>query len=440
MDRAKDIIPGGTNSGARFVLARGIYEGFEVPVPSFIRRGEGAYLYDVDGNKYIDYNCAFGPIILGHANPAVNAAVKEQLDSGTLYGANTEIEIKLTEKFVKHVPCAEQVLLCMTGAEATSIAHRIARSYTGNEKILRFEGTYHGWHDWAMVYTASSVTGTYAKSLGQKVLGADGVPQRVIDDVFVIPWNDPEALEKLIRKHGHELASVITEAYQSNMGVIPPEKGYLELLRKLTKEYGIALIFDEVITGFRLGLGGAQEYTGVTPDFATFAKAMANGFPVAAVASSKKFMEPITTERTWVGGTYNGNAVSTSAALATMTELEKFGSYDQLYARGKELMQGISDALKDNHIPGVVQGAGPMFSVFFTDLERIRFSREVQAIRPDPHLKRSAVYFREIIKRGVLFFPLRFGRVYMSFAHSKQDVQVAIEAVQQTMKEVKKIK
>jgi glutamate-1-semialdehyde 2,1-aminomutase len=438
--KARKLIPGGTNSGARATITRGVYEGFPVHMPSFIQSGKGSHVLDVDGNDYVDYILGFGPVILGHANPEVTQAVTEQLSKGILYAANTETEIKVSEKVIKHVPGADQLLITNTGSCADSIALKLARAYTGKQKVLKFEGHYHGWHDWNMVGNAYSVLGAFARGLGQKVLASDGVAQSVYDDVIVIPWNDPEALEETFRLHGNEIAAVITEGHQSNWGVIPPEKGYLELIRKLTKDNGSVFIMDEVITGFRLGLGGAQELFGVTPDISTFAKAMANGFPIAAVAGKKKVMESIADDKVWVAGTYNGNAVSATAALATISELEKKGSYKDINDRGRELMDGMRDALSDNGVPGIVQGPGPMLSVFFTDMEKIRFTREVYSIPAHPHIRRSAAFFDGLMRRNVLVSPARYGRFYLSFSHTKEDIQHTIEAAQEAIKEASRIK
>jgi glutamate-1-semialdehyde 2,1-aminomutase len=437
MVRANELIPGGTNSGARSTITRGIMEGFPISTPAFIDRAVGSHAYDIDGNEYIDYICGFGPIILGHANKKVGAAVKRQVDRGTIFGANNEMEIDVAEKMVKHVPGAEQVVLGNTGSEADSIALRLARAVTGKQRILKFEGHYHGWHDWDMVGNAGSVLGTFAKGLGQKVLSSDGVSESILKDVTVIPWNEPEILERTIRLEANTLAAVFIEGYQSNNGVIPADKGYLELLRKLTKQNDVTFIMDEVITGFRFGLGGFQAFSGVTGDLAVFSKAMANGFPISAVTGKKRYMEPISSEQVNIAGTFSGNPVSVAAAQATISELEEGADYDKLYKKGKRIMKGIEDALSDNKIPGIVQGPGPMWSVYFTDLDAIRNVRDVYGIRQYPHVKRSATFWDGLSRRGVLVSPTRYGRMYISFAHTNEDVDKTIEASQEAMKDVR---
>jgi glutamate-1-semialdehyde 2,1-aminomutase len=270
---------------------------------------------------------------------------------------------------------------------------------------------------------------------------ADGVAESVLNDAIVIPWNDPDALEKTVKAHGHEIAAAFCEGYQSNFGVIPPEKGYLELLRRLTQDNGIVFVMDEVITGFRLGLGGAQKYFGVTPDLSTFSKAMANGFTEAAVVGSAELMDPIATDRIYIAGTFNGSSISAAAALATIKELETHGpTYKQLYDRGQKVMRGIQDAFADNHIPGLVQGPGPMWSVFFTEKDKITFTREVYELQMHPHIRRSAVFYQELVNRAILVSPARYGRMYFSFAHSEEDVARTIEASHDAIKETKQIK
>jgi glutamate-1-semialdehyde 2,1-aminomutase len=437
---ANDLLPGGTNSGARAAITKGSYEGLSISTPAFFDKASGSHIFDVDQNEFIDYHLSFGPIILGHSHPTVVAAVKEQLERGAIFGGNSEIELKLCRKFRKYVACGEQVVLCSTGSEATSVARRIVKAHSKKRKMLKFEGHYHGWADWNMVGAVGSVIGSFARNMGQKVVSAEGVSESVIDDIIVLPWNDPGLLEETIRREGDQIAGVITEVYQANWGVIPPEKGYLELMRKLTKENGIDLIFDEVITGFRLGLRGAQEATGIVPDVATYAKCVANGLTIAAVAATKEIMEPVTSDRTYIAGTYNGNPLAVAAALATVTELESYGSYSKIYSRGNELMKGIRDGFADAHIPGVVQGPGPMFSVFFTDLESVGSTRDVYSIPMHPHIRRSAVFFQGLINRGVMAMPTRYGRLYLSFAHTEEDIQKTIEASHEALREASAIR
>jgi glutamate-1-semialdehyde 2,1-aminomutase len=408
-------------------MVYGVYEGLPLEYPKFIAHASGSHIYDIDSNDFIDYHLAFGPVILGHAYPAVNDAVKLQMDKGVIFGINHESELELSEKLVKHVPCAEMVGIMNTGSDATSAAVRIARIHTGREKIIKFSGAYHGWHDWS----------TIGGNFGGGVTIHPGVPKGMIGTTIVLPWNDLEIVEKVMVNQGHEVAAIITEPYMFNGGVIPPEKGYLQGLRKLTKDYGSLLIFDEVITGFRLGLAGGQGMLGVTPDLATFAKAMANGYTISAFAGKKEILDPLT-GRAWVGGTYNSNPIGTSAALATIKELEKEGNWSHLYSVGRGLMKGVEDAMKDSGIQGLVQGPGPGLSIFFTPKERVVRPEDIDAPF-HPHIMQSVIFYREMIKRGCFLCPARIGRVYVSVAHTEEDIQRTIEAAGEALKAAAKI-
>ena len=434
-ERARRVIPGGTNSAARGIVSSGVFDGFPIEYPRFVKEAKGSHFTDVDGNQFIDYHLAFGPVILGHANPVVNSAVKEQLDRGVVHGLNQEVEVELSEKIAKHVPCAEMVRILNTGSDATSAAVRMARIYTGKDKIVKFEGHYHGWHDSSKPPPPNLHLpfGYYARGRYLE----PGIPLNEMENTIALPWNDLDIVEKTLRRKGNDIAAVITEAYLFNSGVIPPEKGYLEGLRELTKEHEVVLIFDEVITGFRLGLSGAQGMLGVTPDLATFAKSMANGFTISAVAGRREIMEKV---GTIIGGTYNANPVCTTAALATVTELEKKGSYDHLYKMSGLLMDGLRDAVKDVGIEAVVQGPGPGFGLYLTDLERIRSPLELLAEKKHPHTLRNVVFHQGMVNRGVFIMPnARGARVYLSVSHSEEDMQKTIEAAEGSFKEAKKI-
>jgi glutamate-1-semialdehyde 2,1-aminomutase len=289
-----------------------------------------------------------------------------------------------------------------------------------------------------MVGNTMTVIGTPAKGVGLKTISAAGVAESVYNDIIVLPWNDPELLERTIKREGDRIAGVITEGYQSNWGVIPPEKGYLELMRRLTKQNDIVFIMDEVITGFRLGYGGAQEYTGVVPDISPLSKALANGVPIAAVVGKKKFMEAMSSESTYFAGTFNGNPLSTAAGLATITELESHGSYSKILQRGMGVMSAIRDALSDNHISGVVQGPGTMWSVYFTDLESVTKTREIYSFPVLPHVRRSALFYQGIVKRGIFINPTRYGRMYFSWAHTEEDVKRTVEACRDSIRDLKR--
>jgi len=427
-ERAKKVTPYGTHSAARAAAILGRMEGRvelpEVRYPKFIKRAKGSHIYDADENDYVDYNMALGPVILGHANPIVNAAIRKQLDNGLIFGSCHELEIEVSEKITRHVPCAEMFTMTSSGSDATLGALRIARAYTKKEKIVRFDGHYHSWHDWQRY-----------ESIPAGHLGYSGIPRSVEEDYISLPWNDTSAF-KTIKARGHEIAGVICEAVLGNLGCITPVEGYLEELREVCTQNDIVLVFDEVVTALRLGLGGAQKKLGVTPDLCTFGKCLANGLPVGGVAGKKEFMMSAT--KALIGGTFNSNPVSCAASLATLTELEKEISYTKMANTGSMLMKGIRDAVQDVNIPAIVQGFDLLFSIMFTDKERIKHPHELVTTPLFPHAKRAASFWNELIKRGVYNVPTRASRWCLSTAHEKEDVDKTIEAVEAALREAKK--
>ncbi len=433
-ERASKVIPGGTNSVARGIISDGVFEGYPLEYPRFVSRSEGSHFFDVNGNKFIDYHLAFGPVILGHAYPTVNEAVKRQLEKGIIYGLNHEVEVELAEKIVKHVPCADMVRIFNTGSDAASVAVRMARTYTGKEKIVKFEGHYHGWHDWDEPNQWYFSDGKYLPS---------GIPLNVLENTITLQWNDLHEIERTLKRQGNEVAAVITEPYMCNSGVIPPEKGFLEGLRKLTQEHDTLLIFDEVITGFRVGLSGAQGMLGVTPDLSTYAKSMANGFTISAVAGGREIMEKV---GTIMGGTYNSNPVSTTAALATITELEKEDNYAHLNKISKSMMNGLRDIIEESRIDAIVQGPGPVFGFYFTDLETIKTPRDILNRKKHTNTQKNVIFHQEMVNRGIFLMPhARFvvldgARVYLSVSHTKEDIEKSLEAAEESLRETKKVK
>lgn len=424
-EKAKRLIPEGVNSGIRGP-AWGITPGVH---PMFIERAKGSRIYDVDGNEYIDYVLAYGPIILGHSHPKINEAVREQLEKGTVYGLSHENEIKVAEKIVKAVPCADMVRLTSTGTEANIGAIRIARAYTGKDKIARFDLAYHGWEDTFLVRAVGGLPINYFK------MASPGVPKSALEDAIILPWNNLEAVEKILKRHEHEIAVVMTEIFGD--GWIVPVEGFLEALREITENHDILLLFDEVKTGFRLGLGGAQEYFGITPDLATFGKAIGGGFPVAAIAGKRHIMESVA-DKARLAGTFNACPINTAASLATLTELEAGG--DSLYKRfldtGRKLQKGIRDAIQDLHIEAIVQGPEPMFRIAFTGLEKITNLEESKTLGEHPHKGRNAVFSQEFVKRGIWGHPNHAW--FISMAHTEDDIEKTIKAIYDSLKEVKK--
>ena len=435
-ERAKELIPGGTCSFSRGPA----YGNIPGKHPMFIERAKGSRIYDVDGNEYVDYLLSFGPIVLGYVHPSVNQAVKEQLERGQMFGANNELEIKVAEKIIKAVPCAEKVMFTNTGSEATLLALRIARAFTGKEKIVKFEISYHGWHDWCMVDTFAPPRRIYGgtKISPLKALMSPGVPESVLHDIIISPWNDVEALEKIINRYAHEIAAVICET-PGPSGLMLPEKGYLEFLRKVTSENDIVLIFDEVKSGFRLAFGGAQEYYNVVPDLATFAKAMANGFPVAAVAGNKEVMQNLAEYRVMYSGTYNSHPISMAATFATLNELEKEGHklIQHICYIGDSLRRGMKDIVEDVKIEAIVDGVGSLFWLLFTDLEKIKDARDL--LTTSKYYNRFDAFRMEMLKRNI-FLPAFVHTCFTCAAHTTDDVKKFIEAAEESLRAVKSIR
>ncbi len=352
--KAKQYIPYGVNSNFR-------YWGDEDTV--VVQRGEGAYIWDMDGKRYIDYRLAFGPIILGHAHPKVNQAVAEAIQDGTLFAWTTPYEVSLAERIVR-LTGVDKVRLTNTGSEATMHALRIARAYTNREKFIKFEGQYHGQVDYFMFSTASSP----ARALGSRRSPVSspttsGIPLDIHQYVINLPFNDFEAVERTVRDKWGDIAAIFVEPMLGNAAGILPEPGFLEHLRKLCDEYGIVLVFDEVKTGFRIAKGGAQEYFGVQADLVTYAKAMGNGFPIAAIAGKEEVMMTVQPGAMAHGGTYSGNVVGAAAANAVLEAIEHDGVLETIWQRGETLMKGIDQILSEEGIPHVVTGLPPMFSI-----------------------------------------------------------------------------
>ncbi len=352
--RAKKVIPYGVNSNFR-------YWGDDATL--IIDRGEGAYVWDVDGNRYIDYRLGFGPIILGHAHPHVNARVTDAISRGVTFASTTELEIEAAERITR-LTGMEQVRLSNSGSEATMHALRIARAYTGREKFIKFEGNYHGNYDYVMFSgptTPVERMGTRQKP--HRAAATEGMPWAIRNYMISLPYNDFDALEAAMVRHGDQLAALFVEPIMGNVAGITPLPGWLERMRELCDQYGVLLIFDEVKTGFRIAKGGAQEYFGVRADIATYAKAIGNGFPVSAIAARAEIMAVVEPGRVALGGTYCGNAVAAAAVCGTLAYIEENPVIESIFARGQELMDGLHAILGRASIPHVITGVPSMFSV-----------------------------------------------------------------------------
>ena len=442
-DRAWNTIAGGVNS-----IARGPHGGV-IPGthPLYFEKGIGSHIWDVDGNEYIDYLIGQGTLLLGYAYPAVNEAIIEQMNKVQHTGMSNELEIKVAEKMVNHMPCAELVMMSNTGTEVCTFATRIARAQTGKMKMIKFEGVYNGWTDMWMVDTLYDPVGVRAPKGGLEHAPLNGViepgvPQNVMENMVVLPWNNIQVLETYIERNHHQVAGVILEASGVG-GVIMPKKGYLEAVRKLTEQYGILLIVDEVKTGYRLALGGAQEYFNIKGDIATVAKAMANGWPTAAICGKKEYLGPIIDYRMEHNGTLNGHPVVMAACLANLTELEKPETYDHLYNVTGKLTSGWKDTIQDLDIEMQLLGPGanserpaPMWNYVFTNKREINSARDMKEIPAHPHSKRKEKFVLELVKRGIhnTDHPWALTR-----SHTEEDINKTLEAIREVLKLTKSI-
>ena len=403
LERAARVLPGGvlgshrSGPGLEFV----------------VREGRGGHLYDVNGRRYIDYLLGSGPMVLGHAHPAVVEAVRRQMDRGTSYMLLNEPSIELAEEIVRAVPCAEQVRYTSSGSEATFFALRVARAFRKREKVLKFEGGFHGSHDYALM----SVVPRSPKAFPAPMSDSAGIPHAIEGEVLIAPYNDLATTEALIAAHHEELAAVLIEPYQRT---ILPAPGFLEGLRRATQRHEVPLVFDEIVTGFRFAYGGAQEYYGVVPDLAAFGKVVAGGFPLACVAGPKAIMRHFdaalegTPEYVWQAGTFNGNAISCAAGLATLAELRKPGAYERLFRTGTRLRDGLVAAVRKHGLAAQVSGEAPVFDIFFTDREILDYRATLTADRDQ--IKR---FNQELVRRGVV---KAVNKIYISVAHTDADV------------------
>jgi glutamate-1-semialdehyde 2,1-aminomutase len=422
--KASKVIPHGVNSNFR-------YWGPEETL--VITRGEGAYIWDADGNRYIDYRLAFGPIILGHGYPAVTERVNEAIKEGTVFAWTTPWEISVAERVVRMCG-VDKVRLTNTGSEATMHALRIARAHTNREKFIKFEGQYHGMLDYFMFSTASALLGHLGSRRSPiNVPQTSGIPQGIQQYVINLPFNDFERLEETIEARWHELAAIFVEPMLGNVAGVMPRPGWLERIRDLCNKYGIVLVFDEVKTGFRIANGGAQEYFGVKADLVTYAKAMGNGFPIAAIAGKEAVMMTIEPGRVAHGGTYSGNVVGAAAADATLELLETQPIIETINKRGKMLMSGLDEILSDADIPHAVLGVPPMFGIILgTDEEPHDFRGYLSG---DGELYEKII--TELIARGAQ--PDGDGREpwFMSYSHSEQDVADTLSMFEAAVKAAK---
>ena len=423
--RMRDLV-----SRANRTLVGGSLGMFNLPDDAAVvfSHGQGSRLFDVAGRSYVDCVLGSGPLILGHAHPVVVAAIQRQAALGSTFYTLNEPAILLAEQIVEAVPCAESVRFVSTGTEADHYAVRIARAFTGRNKTLKFEGGWHGGGDVGQMSASPARTGGYPTPQ----LDSDGIPERTTADYLVAPFNDLETAAGLIERHRADLAAVIVEPLQR---MIRPRPGFLEGLREVTRRHGIVLIFDEIVTGFRLAWGGAQERYGVTPDLATLGKTISGGTPLAAICGRKEIMEVADARRrgrkpyTFVSGTFNGNPLGAAAGLATLGELRKPGIYDRLHGLGERFRQEVETIAKRRGLPVRVEGDGPVRQVMFTDRETISWA---DAVASDNARARQLGF--ELLKRGVFVTP--GGKTYLSAVHTDEDLAQVFEAYEEAFKVV----
>jgi glutamate-1-semialdehyde 2,1-aminomutase len=417
-EKAKMLMPGGVNSPVRAFM----------PYPFFTKYAKGSRLTDVDGKEYIDYCLAYGPLILGHANPAVVEAVKTQLELGTLYGTPTEQEVELAELVNKLVPCAEMVRLASTGGEATMSAIRAARGYTGKKKIVKFEGCYHGAHDCVLVKAGSGAT-----TFGMP--DSLGIPEETTQNTIVVPYNDGVKFEEVIKKNQGDLAAVIVEPILGNIGLVPPEEGFLETLREATERYGVVLIFDEIITGFRVALGGAQEYYRIMPDLTTLGKVMGGGFPLAAFVGKEEIMKMIAPQgKVYQAGTYSGNPVSVAASLATLKLLRSGGDdfYSNIRDKCESVVKPLQKLINESNLKLQINNVASMFQVFFTQTPVTNYA----TVKTSDNSKYMG-YHSKLLEKGVFVPPSQFETCFLSSAHSREDLERSVEFFLDVLSEFK---
>jgi glutamate-1-semialdehyde 2,1-aminomutase len=410
-EEAKRVLVGGVNSPVRAMK----------PYPFFTERAEGCRLHDVDGNSYIDYCLAYGPLILGHAYPKVIESVKQQIEGGSLYGTPTELETKFAQKICQAVPTAEMLRFVNTGTEATMGAIRLARGYTGKNKIIKFEGAFHGAHDYVLVKAGSGAT-THGMPTSA------GVPKDTTKNTIIVPFNDEAAVENALKDA--DTAGIILEPIIGNAGCIMPKDGYLKFLREATADKDALLIFDEVITGFRLAYGGAQEYYGVMPDITTLGKILGGGLPIGAIASSREIMENMAPlGKVYQAGTFNGNPLSMAAGYAAVTELEDGRVYEKVNALGDRMRKGLEEVTADLGLETRVYGVASMFQIYITGEDVADYQAALRADK-DLFLK----FQQELMKRGVFFPPSQYECNFISYAHGEDEIDDTLSTVEDSLR------
>ena len=417
-NRAENIILGGVNSPSRSYKAVG------GGAPVVMEKAQGAYFYDIDGNKYIDYLAAYGPIITGHAHPHIHKAITEQSEKGILYGTSTKEEVLFAEKIQEAMPNLERIRFVNSGTEAVMTTIRVARAYTNRNKILKFEGCYHGHSDLVLVAAGS----------GPAQLGTPdsaGVPKAVAEDMITVPYNDIEGLKQAFDRFGDEIAGVLVEPIVGNFGIVEPKDGFLEAVNEITHEHGALVIYDEVITAFRFMYGGAQDLLGVKPDLTALGKIIGGGTPIGAYGGRKDIMESVAPlGPAYQAGTMAGNPLSMAAGLACLEVLEKDGVYEELERKGKRLVEGIEELIEKYSIKAVVNRKVGAFSIYFTDKDVTDYIGA-----EDTDGEEFSKFFNGLIRRGINIAPSKYEAWFITTAHTDQDIEDTLEIIEAVFKE-----
>jgi glutamate-1-semialdehyde 2,1-aminomutase len=415
---AVQLLPGGVNSPVR------AFKSVKMD-PIFMARGKGSKIYDIDGNEYIDYVLSWGPLILGHTNDAVVEAIKKVAELGTSFGAPSLIENELAKLVIERVPSIEMVRMVSSGTEATMSALRLARGYTGRNKIVKFEGCYHGHGDSLLIKAGSGVA-----TLG--LPDSPGVPEGIAQNTITVPYNDLESLRYAFEQYGDDIAAIIVEPVAGNMGVVLPQPGYLQGLRDITTEFGALLIFDEVMTGFRVDYNCAQGHYGVTPDLTCLGKVIGGGLPVGAYGGRKEIMEQVAPAGPiYQAGTLSGNPLAMSAGLATLTQLTP-EHYSEFNRKAEMLENGIRTAAQNYDIPHTINRVGSMVGFFFTNEEVTNYEQAKTA-----NLDYFTTYYREMANQGIFLPPSQFEGLFLSTVHSDEDIQKTLDAMDKAFSVIK---
>lgn len=419
LEESAKYVPGGVHTAIRII-----------DPPLCVQRSQGAYIWDVDGNKYTDHHSAFSPIILGHCYPAVIERVVSTIRETDLYGVSTTgLELELSKNIIECVPSVEQVLLCCTGSEATFHAIRLSRAVTGRRKVLKFQGCYHGWHDYVLRNVISS-----PNMVGGRDPGSAGMLDEAVDNTLVCTFNSIGDVEEAVRDNPDQIAAIILEPIQHNIGCVLPRQEFLEGLRRICDREGIVLIFDEVITGFRHHIGGYQAVCGVKPDLTTMGKAIANGFPIAALGGNRELMQRFNTRvggDVFFSGTFNGHSSCLAAALATIETLAQASVHDHLFRLGSRMREGLAEIVKRHGYPCTVAGFGSIYTLYFMASDSIENYSDLLA-------NDSALYInyrRKLMRNGVFELPMNLKRSHVSFSHTETDVDNSLAVAERALAE-----